>query len=294
MLLDVVTVCTHDEGWYAALHASCQRHGLQLTVLGWGERWRGFNWKFHLMREYLAKVPADRLVAFVDAYDVIVLCDAREIVRRFRKLTSGGPEQDIVLGVENPLGDRLVGFVKGIPFRPCGDFIINSGVYMGTAGRLRRMLALLPDGEDKDDQKLLNNACRGWAHSFFQDHAVLDASACLIFNANCTHLSGYVGSIRCRSVGLDPENLVNPRTGKVPCFLHMPGGLDMDPCCRALGLPLGKPRPRVRWRVSNVYPERYGGLCAPWAQRPPGTMPCAAVVLLIVVLLTALMRTLHT
>lgn len=261
MSLDIVTVCTHDEGWFTALQESCKRRGAQLTVLGWGERWRGFSWRFNLMRSFLRDRPPDQLVAFVDAYDVLVLCNPTEIVRRFTEITSAaGPAVDIVLGIEDQVTSHIVNFLRGIAFRPCGDHIVNAGVYMGRAGRLLEMLALLPTEDTLDDQKLLNNACQGKHREFFRRHTTLDKESRLIFNATCDHLTGYIGSIRCRSAGLDPQKLVHPN-GTVPCFLHCPGGIDMDPFCRVLGLPPGKPRPRTLWMITNYWPELLKCIC---------------------------------
>lgn len=44
---------------------------------------------------------------------------------------------------------------------------------------------------------------------------------------------------RCQDVGLT-AGLVNPRTGRTPCILHLAAGLDMNPLCARLGLPRGQ------------------------------------------------------
>ena len=53
---------THEEGYFRALQESCKRHRMPLTVLGWGQPWRGFNWRFRLMQEALATRPPDLVV----------------------------------------------------------------------------------------------------------------------------------------------------------------------------------------------------------------------------------------
>lgn len=42
----VVTVATESKSYFPYLVESCKRHGGQLEVLGMGEKWEGFNWKY--------------------------------------------------------------------------------------------------------------------------------------------------------------------------------------------------------------------------------------------------------
>lgn len=73
---------------------SCERHQLPLTVLGQGQRWQGFRWKLQLVRDALQvdvnQGRGDDLVAFVDAYDVIILvfsCDSMGVNRKTTRRT---------------------------------------------------------------------------------------------------------------------------------------------------------------------------------------------------------------
>ena len=72
---------------YAKLHAS-----VPITVLGYDPsepEERKSGWKYLAMYDYLRALPSDTIVAFVDAYDVVVnhfVGGPDEIVRRFLKL----------------------------------------------------------------------------------------------------------------------------------------------------------------------------------------------------------------
>lgn len=140
--VEVLTVASHDEGYFQALQHSCQRHGLPLTVLGFGTPWGGFNTKFRLMLEALATRNPNDLVMFVDAFDVIILQDADVLVKRFLALTNGGKR--VLFGVDNPQKDHsrkaLVGLMYG---GLCRSRNVNSGVYMGRVWLLQRMLSAL-------------------------------------------------------------------------------------------------------------------------------------------------------
>ncbi len=243
---------------FAALRESCRRHGIPFTVLGWGQTWRGFNWKFNLFRDWLRGRPADALVLFVDAYDVLVLRDAAAIHRCYDELT-GGTGDRVLFGRENPTGDVLMDLVGRLAFPVCESSIINTGVYVGPAGRILDVLAHV-DGHDdaRDDQKLMNTACRE-NHEFFRERVTLDAEGRFVFTAICQRKLGYVTGQCGQHMTLDPTTLRAPTTNEMPCVLHAPAALDMDPYCRTLGLPLGKHRPRIRWIMSNWWPHFVGG-----------------------------------
>jgi hypothetical protein len=143
MMIEALTVCTHDAGYFRALRESCERQDLPLTVLGFGQPWRGLNGKFQLVREALARRPPDRIVLFVDAFDVLLL-QHRDVLRhRFDTLllTDGGG--GVLFGVENPRGYAACEGVKRRVFGACGAKTVNTGVYMGRVDRLRPLLAAL-------------------------------------------------------------------------------------------------------------------------------------------------------
>jgi hypothetical protein len=242
-MLRAVTFATRDDGWFGALRASCARQGVPLDVLGWGEAWQGFLHKVHGVRAYVGGLAPETLVLFVDAYDTLVLCDAAEILRRFDSLVGGTARraERVVLGVENPHRDPLMGAIKRIPFGACGSHTLNSGVYMGSAGRLRELLerwtAAADPGGGGDDQKALNALCRTDG-AWFAAHATYDVDGLLVVNA-CASLTDYVfGGGR-----FPADALWNPRIGgRSPVVLHMPGCLDLNPVCAHLGLPLGRRR----------------------------------------------------
>ena len=44
--LHIVTVATHSDYYFPYLKESFKKNGKELTVLGYGEKWKGFNWRF--------------------------------------------------------------------------------------------------------------------------------------------------------------------------------------------------------------------------------------------------------
>jgi hypothetical protein len=57
--MKLVTVATHNDKYFPALQESCDRLGYNLVILGWGEKWQGFAWRFKLVRDYLETQPPE-------------------------------------------------------------------------------------------------------------------------------------------------------------------------------------------------------------------------------------------
>ena len=123
--MHIVTVCTHNDGWFDALRVSCERNQCQLSVLGWGHPWKGLTWKFLLMQQFLNQCQNDNeVIAFVDAFDVIILEPSHVIYERFYTLTRNGSR--VLLGVENPMRWHMTEVMKTMAFPNCGRHIISS------------------------------------------------------------------------------------------------------------------------------------------------------------------------
>lgn len=198
----LVTVATKSEDMFPILKKASDRLGYDLVVLGWGQAWRGFAWRWSLLKEYMRTIPPNELVVWCDAYDVLPIAPPAEVEARYRRL--GAP---MVMSVEDPevspvelyLRRRLYG-------KPCRDNVfINGGLYMGTAGVLLEMIRVLQDEvgmrDTDDDQRLMNSLCR----TNFMRHVAFDHRSTIFFNT-----------------GAWPRQQTWP--GPVDtCFLHFPG-----------------------------------------------------------------------
>jgi hypothetical protein len=199
----LVTVATQSEDMFPVLQQATQRLGWDLVVLGWGQRWRGFAWRWALLKEYLQTLPAEELVVWCDAYDVLPIATPAEVETRYRRF--GAP---MVMSVEDPEVSPTEMYLRtrmfGASCRP--NVFINGGLYMGTAGILREMIRVLQDEvgmqDADDDQRLLNSLCR----TSFMDNVAFDHRSTIFFNAG----------------GFLPWQKTWP--GPVDtCFIHFPG-----------------------------------------------------------------------
>ena len=51
--LYIVTVATDPDYYFPYLQESCKKNGKELVVLGYGQEWKGVNWRFKLILNYL-------------------------------------------------------------------------------------------------------------------------------------------------------------------------------------------------------------------------------------------------
>ena len=84
--LHIITVATDPKYYFPYLVDSCKKNGKELEVLGMGEKWEGFNWKFKKMIDYLNTLPRDDIVCFVDGYDVLCTRNLDGLIPLFKKI----------------------------------------------------------------------------------------------------------------------------------------------------------------------------------------------------------------
>lgn len=228
----LVTVATHSERYFPYLKQSAEKHGHELVVLGWGQKWQGFTWKFQLMREYLKAVPDDEVVCFVDGYDVLILERPQVIEEKFKKLVGQDTNRIVVSRETFPedfIGNAYVTVLVGSVFQRCQNEFLNTGTYIATAKTLRRIYSDLCNAydckADKDDQILLQQFCLKNTDSFLPDK---NSSIFLV-------LPDTLRNIQSGKNGLLVEDKTLTYKGAKPSILHAPGNTDMDDVVEKLG-----------------------------------------------------------
>jgi len=77
--LFVVTVATEPNYYFQYLQESCKKNEKELVVLGYGEKWKGFNWRFKLIINYLKTLKKNDIVCVIDGYDVLCTRNLNEL-----------------------------------------------------------------------------------------------------------------------------------------------------------------------------------------------------------------------
>jgi len=168
--LHIVTVATESKYYFPYLVESCKRHGKELKVLGYGEKWEGFNWKFKKMIEYLKSLPLNDIVCFVDGYDVLCVRDLHEIKTEFMRIKEKHKCKIIV--AEDKQDNFLFEYIGRVLFDNCKEKNVNSGTYIGHVSDILDILNQIhkKNSDNKgDDQILLTEHCKNNSHIFHID-----------------------------------------------------------------------------------------------------------------------------
>jgi hypothetical protein len=131
-MLHIVTVATDSKYYLPHLEKTCKDiGGVELTVIGLGEKWGGYIWKFQKMLDFLRKVPREDVVCFVDGYDVICNRDLSDIIPKFLKVRNR-KKCKMIIAKDHCVFPLDV--ILHVYFGKCDGTRVNSGTYLGYAG----------------------------------------------------------------------------------------------------------------------------------------------------------------
>uniref|UniRef100_A0A914W011 procollagen-lysine 5-dioxygenase n=1 Tax=Plectus sambesii TaxID=2011161 RepID=A0A914W011_9BILA len=154
----IFTVGTDETDGLKRLKRSAEQFNVKLIVAGLGEKWNGGDTRYEagggqkirILRDALEpyKDRSGLLVMFVDAYDVILNADAKEMIERFH---------------ENFVNNRVVFSSEGFcwpdktlaakyPLVKFGKRYLNSGLFMGYAPEIYKILTVRKIQDNDDDQ----------------------------------------------------------------------------------------------------------------------------------------------
>jgi hypothetical protein len=169
--LHIVTVATDSEYYFPYLVESCKRNGKELEVLGMGEKWQGFNWKYVKMMEYLKNLPTDDIVCFVDGYDIICCRNLNELVDEFKEIKERTGCK-IVVGNDKDKTSIIENYLILFYFGKCKNKQINSGTYIGYVKDVLEIIEKIYElnpKNDADDQILMIQYCNKTENEIYCD-----------------------------------------------------------------------------------------------------------------------------
>lgn len=209
--LHIVTVATESKFYFPYLVESCKKNGVNLTVLGYGEEWKGFNWKFKKMIDFLKTLPQDDVVCFLDGYDILCVRKLNDLVPEFLKIKKE-INCKILVGSEQHF--TFLKYGTQLLYGKCENKLVNSGNYMGLA---KDVLEILEDiyeknpNNDNDDQVLLIKYCVKNPEVFYID---TESKIFLVYMSPLTDVRSVV-TIKNKNVYYN---------GNSPFFVHTPCG----------------------------------------------------------------------
>lgn len=230
MKFHLITVATHEQGYFENLKQTCANNGVELEILGWGKPWKGFTYRIDLLKEFAKSLPSDDIVMFIDAFDTIVLRHQDEIVKEFLDFEKATGKHKIWMSYEHTHHDPLIRYLKNKIFP---DINLNAGTYMGRVEDLQpmwdRTLAVSEQIKSKDDQTCLSYM---YKNDPDKGNIVLDETNTLahVLLAKSAILP-FLPSQKTFSIDQDKKLTVN---GSSPIILHAPGNLNINSILKKL------------------------------------------------------------
>jgi len=169
--LHIITVATSSHYYLPYLKISCNNNGIPLTILGFGEKWKGFNWRFKLVLNYLKNLDENDIACFVDGYDVICTRNLNELSNVFFKLKNKY-KCKVIVAEDKRKVNKIINFLMNFYFSKCNNKSLNAGTYIGQVKDLIEVLEkiynLYPI-DNADDQMLLTKYCNKYKNDVYID-----------------------------------------------------------------------------------------------------------------------------
>jgi len=214
--IHIVTIATHNKGYLDTLAEGCAKGGLKLNILGMGEKWQGFAWKFRQLREFIKPLNDNDIVIFVDGYDTLCIDNIDNIYKRFIDSNT-----NILVSTDSIPKSLLHKYLVHKVFNKCKKVSINTGMYMGYVKYLKELLdrvcARYDCNDTKlDDQRVFTEFCNS-NNDFFNNNVKIDTDNKVFLN-----------------IGPDTLFSTNASFDKVfanngPAFVQGPGNTNLDP-----------------------------------------------------------------
>lgn len=242
--MKVVTLATHDSGYLQALKESCDRYGYDLKVLGWGEKWEGFVMRANLYKEYLKEIPPDEYVVCCDAYDVLALRPAEELLQEIK-----GSDKVICAFDEH---SSITDFIYGKPpYEFDGKkYYANAGMLIGKCEKIIQIYEIMCKDEKCTKKNIEDQALFNGLLQVHNELVVIDVNNELIYNLKYPRDKSYLkqmidGAIFNKRFVLDDThdffniNDGSLKNGNRPFFIHANGNSDIDSLCEKMGYSKG-------------------------------------------------------
>lgn len=238
MRLKNVTVATDKKAYFDIMQNSCQRNGIDLTVLGMNTKWKGFSMRFELLKKYLDSLSDENeIIMMNDAYDVVFLQNSSTIIKKFKKFN-----KKIVFSEQK-------GLLCHLTYYPFQGKILCIGNLIGYVKYVRELMNHLLkfkpvyDYFNNDDQIILGYALK---HTRKFDHLIgVDTDQSIFFVTDGTNLLHpeywLTGSIQNLELDGQKKRILNKKSKPIS-VLHLAANINGDKYLAALGYDLTKKR----------------------------------------------------
>ena len=224
MNLKVFTIVTHSDGYFEVLKESCIRHGINLEVLGWNEKYTGHMFKTEKTIEYLKSLKDDDIVLFVDGFDSIILGDPNVILETFLETNEKALfSQDFINDNKtlNFIQDCVNGMIL-INRKQCGPYRINSGMFIGYTKELLEIFekskTYVNEFNKLSNQRVLQDMCT------VENNIKTDLNRSIMYNVD-----RFDTNFKVKNETLTINDKYQP------LVISAPGNVSLDKICKLMG-----------------------------------------------------------
>ena len=163
--LKVLTVATHDAGYFSALKLICEKNKIDLEILGWNKKWQGWNWRNSLIEDRVKElINQNYVLMIIDGFDVLILDTEKEIIKKFKNFNC-----DIIFSIScdnsQPTNSKFFRYITtpiiSYYFNVENAEIKNAGCFLGLPKTILKLFELTKSkskfNKETDDQILLNS-----------------------------------------------------------------------------------------------------------------------------------------
>jgi len=214
--LYIITVVTESKYYFPYLKESCKLNGIELVVLGYGEKWKGFNWRSKLIINFMSKLNRDDIVCVIDGYDVLCTRNLLELPNVFKNIHKKTGCKMIV-GHDKILKNFSSIYVKYF-FGTCKNISINIGTYIGYSLDVIDILnkiQIMNSKDNADDQVLITKYCNIYPDEIYID---TDNQIFLAIDSPLNKITDFINL----------DNNIVSYNGNIPFFIHGPGSTYLD------------------------------------------------------------------
>ena len=225
-----VTVANDRHGYLNILEKQIKKSGNILSILGVGEKWGGFMWRYILLLKFLSDLPDEEIVVIMDGYDVLYI-NPIGLEDKFKSYKT-----NILYGIDNFHSKSYLHNLIHRRIFPisCSQSTkkidVNAGIYMGYVKYLKIFLTNICIDNDcnnpnLDDQKLLAQKCNS---DFFKENVKFDIDYKIFLNINNSSLFTNKSSFKLT----DGKVIINNNS---PNFVHGPGNTNLNFIVKSYG-----------------------------------------------------------
>ena len=252
--IKIITVATKSDYYLPYLKESIERNGGELVILGYGEEWKGFNWRFLLIINYLKTLSKNDIICVVDGYDVICCRNLKNLHKNFLKIKEKYGCKIIVGEDKMDMGNIMNCIARNFIYiffgGTCKKRFLNAGTYIGYVKDILQItnnIYSLTNSNTSDDQILMKKYCREHPNDFYID---IQTEIFLTMNKPYKNI----------------DHLVEIKNNKVyyndsePFFIHASGGTFLDNILLKLNYTIDN---KIHEQIKNDFYKKYSLYLSP-------------------------------